>query len=67
MSWESHLWGFIAGLVLAVYYRKIGVQRERHEWNEEEEEILEHMDFWKKEKPKDPGFKITFKKSEPKN
>jgi len=65
MSWESHLWGFIAGSVLAFYYRKVGPQRERHEWNEDEEEMMEQMDYWKKEKKKEPGFRIIFKKKDP--
>lgn len=47
MSWESHFWGFIAGFALSVYYRKAGLQREVHIWNQEEEETLDKMDFWK--------------------
>ncbi len=60
-SWESHLWGFIAGAALAIYYRKIGKQREKHVWNEEEEEILEHLDYWKKEEDKGGGINIIYK------
>lgn len=47
VSWESHLWGFIAGIALAFYYRKVGQQREEHVWDEAEEEALEHMEYWK--------------------
>jgi membrane associated rhomboid family serine protease len=62
-SWESHLWGFVAGGALALYYRKKGIQREKHVWDEEEEELLEHMDYWKKDQSS-PGFRIIYKKKE---
>ncbi|MEQ8323267.1 MAG: rhomboid family intramembrane serine protease [Vicingaceae bacterium] len=70
ISWESHFWGFVAGIALAIYYRKVGKQRQRHQWDEEEEAILDKMDYWKLEKDKsnDPPFRIVFKaKSESKN
>jgi len=38
ISWESHLWGLIIGLVLAFYYRKQGPQRKKYDWEYEEEE-----------------------------
>lgn len=38
ISWESHLMGMVAGLVLAFTYRSIGPQRKVYEWPEEEEE-----------------------------
>jgi membrane associated rhomboid family serine protease len=37
ISWESHLMGLLAGLILAVYYRKAGPQRKPWEWEEEDE------------------------------
>jgi len=67
VSWESHFWGFVAGFSLAVYYRKIGMQREKHVWNDEEEEILEKLDYWKKEEDKAPKINIIFKKKENKD
>ncbi len=36
VSWESHLWGAIAGAILAVYYRKIGEQKELYAWKDPE-------------------------------
>ncbi|TAJ10292.1 rhomboid family intramembrane serine protease [Marinilabiliaceae bacterium JC017] len=42
-SWESHLWGSIAGLVLAIVYRKEGPQRTVYYWPEEEET---EDDYW---------------------
>ena len=37
VSWESHMLGFFAGLVLSVWYRKEGPQRPVYEWMNEEE------------------------------
>ncbi|MGE5384019.1 MAG: rhomboid family intramembrane serine protease [Omnitrophica WOR_2 bacterium] len=38
ISWESHLMGTIAGIVLAFAYRDVGPQRKVYEWPEDEEE-----------------------------
>ncbi len=38
VSWESHMLGFISGIILAVWYRKEGPQEPVHEWMDEEEE-----------------------------
>jgi membrane associated rhomboid family serine protease len=37
VSWESHMLGFISGVILAISYRKEGPQKPRYEWLEEEE------------------------------
>lgn len=37
-SWESHLWGSVAGGLLALYYRKRGPQKPVKEWPDEEYE-----------------------------
>jgi membrane associated rhomboid family serine protease len=45
ISWESHLMGIIAGLILAIYFRKEGPQREKYSWEfEEEAELLDEDD-----------------------
>jgi membrane associated rhomboid family serine protease len=41
ISWESHLLGMVAGVILAVYYRNEGPQRKKYEWELEEERRLE--------------------------
>ena len=38
VSWESHLLGGVAGLILAVHYRKYGPQRTPYSWELEEED-----------------------------
>jgi membrane associated rhomboid family serine protease len=38
ISWESHLMGLLAGLVLAIYYRNSEPHRKVYEWEAEDEE-----------------------------
>ncbi len=38
ISYESHFWGLIVGLLLSFYYRKSGPQRKTYEWEEEDDE-----------------------------
>lgn len=47
VSWESHLWGGIAGAILAVYYRKEGPQRPLYEWEREEMEMERERERWR--------------------
>jgi membrane associated rhomboid family serine protease len=37
ISWESHFMGLLAGVVLAIYYRKVGKQRKVYDWENDEE------------------------------
>ncbi len=48
ISWESHLMGAIAGLVLAIYYKDQGPKRKVYSWElEEEDEDLDEEDrYW---------------------
>jgi membrane associated rhomboid family serine protease len=39
ISWEAHLFGLVAGVALAFYYRKEGPQRRKYDWEEEDEEV----------------------------
>jgi len=40
ISWESHMLGFISGILLAVWYRSEGPQEPVYEWLDEEEEEM---------------------------
>ncbi|PLX10931.1 MAG: rhomboid family intramembrane serine protease [Marinilabiliales bacterium] len=48
ISWESHLMGAIAGMILAIYYRESGPRRKIYSWEfEDEEEDLDEEDkYW---------------------
>jgi len=37
ISWEGHLFGAVAGLILAFYYKNVGPQRPKYSWEIEEE------------------------------
>ena len=41
ISWEGHLWGAVSGVVLALYYRKYQLRRERFDWEDEEDEEVD--------------------------
>ena len=38
ISWEGHLSGFVMGIVLAIFYKGEGPQREEHVWEEEDDD-----------------------------
>jgi membrane associated rhomboid family serine protease len=38
VSWESHMLGFVSGIILAVWFRNEGPQRPVYEWEAEDEE-----------------------------
>ena len=38
VSWEGHLWGAVSGVVLALYYQKYTIRRDKFDWESEEEE-----------------------------
>jgi membrane associated rhomboid family serine protease len=40
ISWESHLMGAIAGVLLGIYYRKAGPQAKVYDWGEEDEDEM---------------------------
>jgi len=46
VSWEGHLFGGIAGVVVAFLYRGRGPQRQRYQWEIEEEMEENDMDYY---------------------
>jgi len=41
ISWESHLMGAIAGIVMAIYYKEVGPQKTTYQWETEEENSVD--------------------------
>ena len=52
ISWQSHLLGGVAGILIAFGYRETGPQRKVYQWDEDENE--EEMEFSENEPPVDP-------------
>jgi membrane associated rhomboid family serine protease len=50
ISWEGHLWGAVSGVVLALFYRKYIIRRDKFDWEEEEEVDSEHLPLTSEEK-----------------
>jgi len=46
VSWESHLMGAIAGMVLAIYFRNYGPKRMVYSWELEEDDIDDDDPYW---------------------
>jgi len=55
ISWESHLMGAVSGIVFAVYYRNKGPKKDEYQWEEEEEDTVDH----------DADYKISENAEEP--
>ncbi len=49
ISWESHLWGAISGILLAIYYRRFRIRRQKFDWEEEPVEEGEEDEMAKTE------------------
>ncbi len=64
MSWEGHLFGAIAGALVAYNYRKEGPKRREHKWEEEPEE-QDLFPYWQESQsqespsPEQPSNNIT--------
>ena len=47
ISWEGHLFGFFTGVVLAYFYRKVGIQRPVYSWEiNNDEDIDDANPYW---------------------
>lgn len=51
ISWEGHLSGMIAGVVLAIFYRNEGPQRRKYSWELEEQNLVEEQEADASERP----------------
>ena len=40
MSWEGHLSGFVVGLIFALIYRKKGILKEEHQFEQTEFDLM---------------------------
>jgi membrane associated rhomboid family serine protease len=68
ISWQSHLLGGVAGILLAFAYRDEGPQRKVYEWDEDEDDDMEYIDDENPELDKTPGTEPDLKAiSTPKN
>lgn len=52
VSWESHMLGFISGIILSLWFRNEGPQKPVYEWLEEDEEEEEN---WREEEEENGG------------
>ena len=48
ISFEGHLWGFVAGTILAIYFRKQGTQKTQPYWPEEDD-LDDENPYWKED------------------
>ena len=66
VSWESHLFGAIAGVIIAFYYRKSGPKDKKYEWEDEPDEDSPYDTFapwnYKNLFPPPEGFSYPNKK-----
>jgi membrane associated rhomboid family serine protease len=51
VSWEGHLMGLISGIVLALYFKDVGLQRKKYSWEvdddaDEEDEETDPPPYW---------------------
>ncbi len=43
MSWETHLTGFLAGVITAFHFKKEGPQKPKYSWEEDEDDYTENQ------------------------
>lgn len=67
VSWEGHLFGFLSGVVLSYWYRKVGIQQPKYSWDYNNDEDVDESDpYWLQnnaenvnEEKKEDAFKNT--------
>lgn len=63
ISYEAHFWGFVSGIILAIFYRKQGLQKEVFVWEEDDDIDKFDGEYWKSGYDS-TDYKIDFKKKE---
>lgn len=62
ISWEGHLSGFVMGIVLAIYFRKEGPQREEHMWEDEDNDSDEdEKPYWDVPEPDKDDLTVIYR------
>lgn len=64
ISWEGHLSGMLAGIVLAFFFRKEGPQRRKYSWELEPEAEVEPMDekpYWDIPEPDQKDLTVVYR------
>ncbi len=46
VSWEGHLGGAVAGIIMAIYYRKSGPKRKIYSWELEDDDATLEEEYW---------------------
>jgi membrane associated rhomboid family serine protease len=46
ISWESHLMGGIAGMILAIYFKNSGPKRKVYSWELEDDDLDDENPYW---------------------
>lgn len=54
ISWESHLMGLVAGVILAFAFRSSGPQIKKYEWSEDEDDPNDEDAYWNQSEPPPP-------------
>ncbi len=65
ISWEGHLSGAIIGVLLAVFLRKEGPQKEVHHWDEDDEDEDDDSDgenpYWDVPTPSNEELTVRYR------
>jgi membrane associated rhomboid family serine protease len=57
ISWEGHLAGFVMGIILAIFYKNEGPQREKPEENDDDDDFDDEDPYW--DVPEPPKEELT--------